>query len=248
MQAVILGGDGAGWIEKGREVLSQVIRQVDGFHLKRACVRALGRELGERLYAAIRAGRWGEAEAIWATAPRREGQRAQEATRWLAGLLVRRDGVDWRVQVKQAPADARGLGAMEGNLAHLIADRMKDKGRSWSRRGAIHMAKVREQVVNGTLSHWWQKPRARVASAAYQTPITRQRTVVRAGTALPTKLIQSLPRLSVLDKLARADYNTGTSTRRFLHQPTSQPTRRTHHGRPGTARTLPAHRRACAPL
>ncbi len=64
LQAVTLGGDGAGWIEKGREVLSQVIRQVDGFHLKRACVRALGRELGERLYAAIRAGRWGEAEAL----------------------------------------------------------------------------------------------------------------------------------------------------------------------------------------
>ena len=62
IQEVILGGDGAGWIEKGREVLSQVIRQVDGFHLKRACGRALGREMGERLYAAIRAGRWAEAE------------------------------------------------------------------------------------------------------------------------------------------------------------------------------------------
>lgn len=44
--------------------------------------------------------------------------------------------------------DARALGAMEGNNAHLIADRMKGKGRSWSRRGARHMAKVRELVLN----------------------------------------------------------------------------------------------------
>jgi len=188
LQEVILGGDGAGWIEKGREVLSQVIRQVDGFHLKRACRRALGREMGERLYEAIRAGRWAEAEDIWATAPRREGQRAQEAARWLAGLLARQEGVDWRVQVNQAPADARGLGTMEGNLAHLIADRMKGKGRSWSRAGAIHMAKVREQIVNGTLSHWWQKPRVRVTPAAHRTHISRQRKQRHDGAWLQARI------------------------------------------------------------
>ncbi len=165
IQEVVLGGDGAEWIEKGQEVLAQVIRQVDGFHLKRACWRALGGEWGERLYAAIRGGRWAEAQALWATAPRREGKRAQEAARWLAGLLARRAGVDWRVQVTQAPAEARGLGTMEGNLAHLIADRMKGKGRSWSRQGAIHMAKVREQIVNGTLKRWWASPRSRPACA-----------------------------------------------------------------------------------
>ena len=37
---------------------------------------------------------------------------------------------------------------MEGNNAHLIADRMKGKGRSWSRRGALRMAKVRELVLH----------------------------------------------------------------------------------------------------
>ena len=174
IQEVILGGDGAGWIEKGQAVLSQAIRQVDGFHLKRACGRALGREMGGRLYEALRAGRWEEAQEIWTTAPRRQGKRAQEAAQWLEGLLARQEGVDWRVRVVGAPADARGLGTMEGNLAHLIAARMKDKGRSWSPRGAIHMAKVREQVVNGTLAHWWERPRITPSSAARQAKTARQ--------------------------------------------------------------------------
>ena len=77
---------------------------------------------------------------------------------------------------------------MEGNLAHLIADRMKGKGRSWSRAGASHMAKVREQVVNGTLSHWWQKPRARVAPAAYRTHTTRHRKQRHDGAWLQARI------------------------------------------------------------
>ena len=49
---------------------------------------------------------------------------------------------------------ARGLGCMEGNLAHLLAARMKAKGRSWSPAGARHMAKVRELMANQELQRW----------------------------------------------------------------------------------------------
>ena len=90
--------------------------------------------------------------------------RKQLPAGWRASWRGER-GLDWRVQIKRAPADARGLGAMEGNLAHLIANRMKGQGRSWSRQGAIHMAKVREQVVNGTLRRWWRRPSTRPSFA-----------------------------------------------------------------------------------
>jgi len=42
----------------------------------------------------------------------------------------------------------RGLGAIEGNIDKLIADRMKKRGMSWTRRGVNRMARlisVREQ-------------------------------------------------------------------------------------------------------
>ena len=49
---------------------------------------------------------------------------------------------------------ARELGCMEGNLAYLLAFRMKGKGRSWSPTGARHIAIVRELLENQELQRW----------------------------------------------------------------------------------------------
>ena len=59
--------------------------------------------------------------------------------------------MDWRFQV-EAWEGARGMGAMEGNLAHLIAARMKGRGRSWRREGAWNMGKLLESKANGELT------------------------------------------------------------------------------------------------
>ena len=52
------------------------------------------------------------------------------------------------------PADARGLGAIEGNQSHLFSDRMKDRGMSWTIAGAVHMGKAIQLVANGDLKRW----------------------------------------------------------------------------------------------
>ncbi len=144
----VIGGDGAGWIRQGVDHFPNSVWQLDGFHLARACRRALGKEQGQRLFQAIREGQWEEAERIWMTSPKRTKASARKAQRWLTTLLEQRLGDDWRFQLNVDANAARALGAMEGNNAHLIADRMKGKGRSWSRRGALRMAKVRELVLN----------------------------------------------------------------------------------------------------
>jgi len=144
----VIGGDGAAWIRGGTRHFPNSVWQLDGFHLARACRRALGKEQGQRLFQAIREGRWEEAEHIWKTSPKRTKASARKAQRWLTTLLEHHLGEDWRFQLHVDADDARGLGAMEGNNAHLIADRMKGKGRSWSRRGALRMAKVRELVLH----------------------------------------------------------------------------------------------------
>ena len=63
-------------------------------------------------------------------------------------------GLDWRVQLGLDMEEGRGLGCMEGNLAQLLAARMRHKGRSWSPAGAHHMAKVREVCANNELDAW----------------------------------------------------------------------------------------------
>ena len=54
----VIGGDGAGWIRQGVNHFPNSVWQLDGFHLVRACRRALGKEQGQRLFQSIREGRW----------------------------------------------------------------------------------------------------------------------------------------------------------------------------------------------
>lgn len=53
----------------------------------------------------------------------------------------------------EIPEGVRGLGTMEGNK-NLFADRMKDRGMSWTISGAQRMGKAIELTRNGELSNW----------------------------------------------------------------------------------------------
>ena len=161
VQQVVLNGDGAGWVSEGRQPFEGVLQQYDGFHLARTCRRALGREAGQALYEALRQGNAVEAHALWANARPKPGKGARRAWRWLAKHLEDPTLMDWRLRAETTAPDERGLGGMEGNISHLIAERMKGKGRSWSRRGALAMAKVQELVANQELSRWCGRGAAR---------------------------------------------------------------------------------------
>jgi hypothetical protein len=51
---VVVGGDGANWIDGAADVFPRVVRQRDGFHLARDAARGWGTEAGAQLYAAVR--------------------------------------------------------------------------------------------------------------------------------------------------------------------------------------------------
>ena len=151
IEEVIIGGDGAKWIREGVEEVPGAIWQPDGFHLARDCSRAYGAQRGHVLYQALRAG---EAADIQTQTPPQEGKSARRVLRRVTRVIQEGWGVDWRVRLGMTDETARGLGSMEGNQAHLLADRMKGKGRSWSPDGARHMAKVRELLANDELERW----------------------------------------------------------------------------------------------
>lgn len=182
VRQVVVGGDGAAWIAAGTDWLPGSLWQLDGFHLARATGRALGREHGQALYQAMRAGDFPAAHAIWQQAPRRKNKSAQRPICWLDKLLAEQQGQDWRCHLGFDPASQRGLGAMEGNGAHLIADRMKGKGRSWSPSGARHIAKVRELLLNDELDTWCRrKTHMPLHSASSQRPKCRKHPPDRAA-------------------------------------------------------------------
>jgi len=151
VELIVLGGDDANWIDKGIDELAFSIRQLSGFHLARSCRR--GWKNGKEIYDAIRSG------AIWiGEAQERSGKSAQKARKYVIERLEK--GKDWRKKVEgtalasRVPEGARGLGAMEGNQANLFADRMKDRGMSWTTYGARHMGKAIQLAFNGDLKQW----------------------------------------------------------------------------------------------
>ena len=154
VREVIIGGDGAGWIRAGTEVFPGAVWHLDNFHLARACGRAYGSQVGQELYAALRTGNTAEAEDWLQQAPLREGKQAQRDSRWVKKVAQQGWGLDWRVRLGVGMEEERGLGCMEGNQAHLLAESMKGKGRSWSPAGAHHMARVRELMANEEMDGW----------------------------------------------------------------------------------------------
>jgi len=157
VKEVVVGGDSAYWIGAGTAWFEPSFWQLDGFHLARAARRALGSEAGKTLFESIRRGEFDAATHLWEETSKRKWKSAQPAIRWLTRLLTHQQGQDWRAQSHCDNEAMRALGTMEGNIAHLIAARMKGKGRSWSRQGALHMAILRQLIVNDELAQWCRR-------------------------------------------------------------------------------------------
>jgi hypothetical protein len=150
---IVINGDGAKWIDKGADDLPDCVRQLDGFHLARACSR--GWENGSDMYAAIRSGR---VRQTLGELRENEGKASQKNRDYVLRHID--DGMDWRKQIEGTPladaipVDARGLGCMESNEDKLFANRMKKRGMSWTINGAQRMGKAIELAFNGDLRDW----------------------------------------------------------------------------------------------
>ncbi len=69
LPVVVVGGDGANWIDTALEGFPQAVRQRDGFHLARDAGRGWGPETGATLYQAVRAGNQATAPALLSLPP-----------------------------------------------------------------------------------------------------------------------------------------------------------------------------------
>ncbi len=168
LKEIIVGGDGAGWIDQGVEEFPYALRQLDGFHLARASGR--GWQDGKTIYEAVRAGKVEEARSLIEKALPREGRGAAKSRAYVENNLEK--GKDWR---RQSEREGRGLGTMEANQDKLIANRMKKRGLSWKIGGAIRMAKVLQLKANGEIRPYCERPqpvKRAIASRTMSLPST----------------------------------------------------------------------------
>lgn len=148
---IVLGGDDANWINAGESEMGYCVRQLDGFHLLRSCCK--GWEKGVEIYSCIRDGDKADIAKVLGNVKERPGKTSEKERKHVLGCLER--GIDWRKKVLiEIPEGARGLGTMEGNESNLFADRMKDRGMSWTIKGSQRMGKAIELSRNGELNNY----------------------------------------------------------------------------------------------
>ncbi len=156
--SVVLGGDGAHWIRDGASLLGACY-QLDRFHLRRELLRALRGdvETASPVYQACVRGDVALADSVLVKAQERsDSDAAAEIARVRTYILDNATGLaDYRLRMGEAQASGlRGLGAMEGNVDKLAANRMKKRGMSWTKRGIRRMACLIRLQQSGKVRSW----------------------------------------------------------------------------------------------
>jgi len=148
---VIVGGDGASWVKEGAELFGGLY-ELDRFHLKRALHQGLGGgPVVNEIYQACVKGEIASVERLLTKAQQEaDKERVEEVMRLRGYLMDNYYGLrDYRVEINGE--GLRGLGAVEGNVDKLFADRMKKRGMSWTKEGANRMARLISLSHSGKL-------------------------------------------------------------------------------------------------
>lgn len=143
---VVIGGDGAEWVHHGLRYFHRAEGQLDRFHLAEALRRVLPARDWRPAYRAVCQGHL----PVTIRALQRSGHR--DALTVVQYLRANREALtDYRLRDGFQDAGLRGLGAAEGNVDKVVANRFCKRGMAWTIEGARRMAKVLEASHNGAL-------------------------------------------------------------------------------------------------
>ena len=150
VEQVRIGGDGAEWIkENGKAYFPQASFHLDLFHLRRRLTEALS--FSAECYEAVADGiaaldREAVSLALARALKRAPSRPAKKRVRELATYLMS----NWE-GIAALPEEGR-LGAIEGEVRHIIARRMKRIGARWTIPGGDRMARLLAHRANGELA------------------------------------------------------------------------------------------------
>jgi len=155
------GADGDRWITSGiRDYFPAATYLLCCFHLNKRLKETLpGNKIQQRLIRSLLfSNRIDEALAkidnlLLASSEQKQKKLLVEFYTYIAN---NRRGITNQVTLKDK--DIAKTGAIESNVNTVICSRLK-KGRSWSKRGALALLKVKETILNGNWDTWWGKQR-----------------------------------------------------------------------------------------
>ena len=155
------GGDGDRWITSGiRDYFPEATYLLCCFHLNKRLQEALpGNKIQQKLIRnLLLSNRIDEALAridnlLINSAEQRHKKLLAEFYTYIAN---NRQGITNQVKLKDK--DISKTGAIESNVKLAVTSRFK-QGRSWSKKGAFSLLKVKETILNDNWDTWWGKQR-----------------------------------------------------------------------------------------
>lgn len=142
IKGIVVGGDGASWVKGGVDLLGGRF-QLDRFHLLRALRQSLSHEkdLVSLVYKACDEGDWPRAlELLKGARSRARGKEREKIEQLITYLAGNTAGLrDYRLDLGEEGKGLRRTGAIESNVDKLVANRMKKRGMSWTKKGANNM-------------------------------------------------------------------------------------------------------------
>lgn len=150
----IVGGDGAGWVKSGIDLLGGTF-QLDRFHLLRALRQALSQQKEQinPVYRACNEGDLPVAFRLLLEALNKAKGKEKEQLKQVIGYLAdNAQGLkDYRIDIGEAGKGLRRTGAIESNVDKLAANRLKKRGMSWTIAGANRMVCLTILAFEGNL-------------------------------------------------------------------------------------------------
>ncbi len=147
IKAIYLSGDGAKWIQAGKEYIPRVTYILDKFHLAKYIIKATAHApaLKAPIYQAIQKldkpavlEKLQEALALADKAPRQK--RIQDTIRYICNNW---DGIEASVKHPDVGCSA------EGHVSHILSARLSSRPMAWSSEGVSSMASMRAVRANG---------------------------------------------------------------------------------------------------
>jgi hypothetical protein len=132
---ILVGGDGATWIKEGaKDYFPNSIYQLCPFHLKRKLTQTLSynRSQKSRISLLLQAGNIPEALLLLEKEKSKNSQKKNELNELATYLINNAKGINALDRLKEAGLPVDTMGAIEGNIDKILANRFKKRGMSWS--------------------------------------------------------------------------------------------------------------------
>lgn len=196
LERTVINGDGARWIKEGREHLAPAEFYLDPFHRNQALRHGLEEGMVAEARAAIDAEDLERLAKILNQAVETAGdpEARKRATETRQYLRANWDALgDWRKRPGPQPTGAKNLGAMESQVRHIAARRLKRTGTSWCPGGANNMLQLRLLSQMDALDNWLEARDSRrwTATGEYATKQTATRVIESLKKADPAEWLRA---------------------------------------------------------